>query len=103
MEGLDPCNHEEANPQLFIHAEHASAHGLRSVMIHANDTDIVVLAIANFRKLNLDSLWIAFGSAQYFRIIPVHDIAQLLGNDRCMASPMFHALTGCDTVSAFAG
>ncbi len=63
VQGLDPCNHEKVDTQLFIHAAHASAQGLQTLMIHANDLDIVVLAVANFRKLSLDLLWIAFGSA----------------------------------------
>lgn len=40
-----------------------------------------------------------FGS----RYIPVHVIAHGLGPSKAMALPAFHALTGCDTTSAFLG
>ena len=32
-----------------------------------------------------------------------HKIARGLGPDRSIALPMFHAFTGCDTVSSFGG
>ena len=38
-----------------------------------------------------------------FRYIPAHLIAQSLGPNRCLALPIFHALTGCDQVSSFYG
>lgn len=38
-----------------------------------------------------------------FRYIPAHEIAHNLGPSKSMALPAFHALTGCDTVSAFYG
>ena len=37
------------------------------------------------------------------RFIPAHDIATGLGPEKYKALSMFHALTGCDTVSAFNG
>lgn len=37
------------------------------------------------------------------RYIPAHAISQSLGPSKAMALPAFHALTGCDTTSAFFG
>ena len=39
----------------------------------------------------------------FSRYIPAHAIAQSLGPAKAMALPAFHALTGCDTTSAFYG
>ena len=50
-----------------------------------------------------DELWLAFGTGKSFRNIPTHKIAACLGPEKSRALPMFHALTGCDTVSAFVG
>ena len=36
-----------------------------------------------------------------FRYIPAHEIASSLGLDKFQALPVFHAYTGCDTVSSF--
>ena len=52
---------------------------------------------------NLFELWVAFGTGKSFRFIAAHEIAYTLGPDRCEALPMFHAFTGCDTVSCFGG
>ena len=64
---------------------------------------MVVLAIANATKLNMEELWIAFGVGKHYRYIPIHVIANELGQRFCAALPYFHAFTGCDTVSALAG
>ena len=32
---------------------------------------------------------------------PTHEMANALGLDHCVTLPMFHAFTGCDTVSCF--
>ena len=47
--------------------------------------------------------WLAFGTGKHFRYLAAHKIAAGLGPERSLALPMFHALTGCDTVSSFVG
>ena len=37
------------------------------------------------------------------RYIPVHEIAQSIGNARALALPAFHAFTGCDVTASFFG
>lgn len=37
------------------------------------------------------------------RYVPIHIIVKILGVDMSLALPFFHAITGCDTVSAFFG
>ena len=48
-------------------------------------------------------LWIAFGTSKHLRYIPAHEIATSFGAEKAQALPMFHAFTGCDTVSSFPG
>jgi len=48
-------------------------------------------------------LWVAFGVGNKKRYILAHKIASKMGDERSRALPMFHAFTGCDTVSSFAG
>ena len=71
--------------------------------IRTVDTDVVVLAITSAQRLNIAELWVAFGVGKNFRFIAAHEIAKALGPDGCVALPMFHAFTGCDTVSFFGG
>ncbi|XP_061580540.1 uncharacterized protein LOC133446517 [Cololabis saira] len=100
---LTPCTHEEADTRLLLHVTDAVQKGLKKVTIRTVDTDVVVLAIALFRKIKPEEMWIAFGRGTSFRHISVHKIANKLDPSTCAAFPLFHALTGCDTVSAFAG
>ena len=58
-------------------------------------------AMAATTKLKIKELWVAFGTGKHFRYIPAHEIAAFLGPDKSQALPMFHAYTGCDTVSSF--
>ena len=68
------------------------------------DTDVVAIAVRIFQLLNtLQHLWIAFGTGKSFRYLAIHEIAAAIGPQKALALPMFHALTGCDTVSAFTG
>ena len=105
-EGLMPCNHEEADTRIFVHVKHAVVEGITSVMIKANDTDVLVIAVSVFsslRRLGLKKLWIEFGQGKNQRWIPVHEINSSLGSEKALGLPFFHAFTGCDVVSAFRG
>ena len=96
---LAPCNHEKADTRMFVHAKHASSTGSRTLTIVSSDTDVVVLAIAEYADWNINALWLAFGNGNNFRWIPIHDVCKSLC-PRSRALPFFHAFTGCDTVSA---
>ena len=63
---------------------------------------VVVLAISMFSETKPDELWLAFGTG-YFRYIPIHEVVASMDPRICATLPMFHAFTGCDTVSAFCG
>ena len=71
-EGFTACNHEEADTNIFIHVKHASARGLKKVLIRMVDTDVVVLAIPYAKQLELQELWITFGVGNHFRYLPIH-------------------------------
>ncbi|KAK0150015.1 hypothetical protein N1851_009250 [Merluccius polli] len=80
----------------------AARKGFKKITLRTVDTDVVVLAIAHVSELDIEELWVAFGTGKNFRYIPAHEIAKSLGPDKSKALPVFHAFTGCDTVSAFA-
>ena len=75
------------------------------MLIKANDTDIVIIAIAvlhTLEMLGLQELWIAYGQGQNLRWIPIHDLSYSLA-EKSQGMLFFHAFTGCDVVSAFRG
>jgi len=69
------------------------------------DTDVLVLAIALARSLQEQQaeLWVAMGTGSHLRYIAAHEISHSLGSEMSKSLPVFHAFTGCDTVSCFAG
>ena len=67
------------------------------------DTDVVVLAIAMFDQISPEELWIAFGTGSDFHYIPVHEVAAAMDPKVCATLHVFHAFTGCDTISSFGG
>lgn len=101
--GLAPCSHEEADTRMLLHVEDAVRQGYRKVSIRTVDTDVVVLAVTAAGRLDIDELWVAFGTGKNFRFLAAHEMAVALGPNKCRGLPFFHALTGCDTVSSFGG
>jgi len=100
---LQPCTHEEADTRMLLHAADIVRAGFDKVVVRTVDTDVVVLAIAFHDKIKCTELWIAFGTGRHFRHISIHDLASALGPQRSCGLPVFHSLSGCDTVSAFVG
>eukprot|EP00794_Sanderia_malayensis_P001481 gene1481-1638_t len=103
MSALSPCTHEEADTRMIIHTFDASLHGHRRIKIRSNDTDVVVLAVAFAPLISIDELWISYGPSKQIRNLPAHSIATSIGQKTARVLPLFHALTGCDTVSFFGG
>ena len=99
---LEPCSHEEADTRILLHVAHCARQGYKHIAIRTVDTDVVVLAVGLFQALNIEELWINFGVGKNYCHIAAHAIANYL-NEKAKALIMFHALTGCDTVSSFHG
>src|SRR3989442_1332941 len=73
-----------------------------NILIRTVDTDVVVISVMVLQTLPDDvQIWLAFQKEESLRYIAAHEIAAALGPDKCCALSMFHAITGCDTVSAF--
>ena len=103
IEGMAPCNHEEADTHIFVHAKHTSVNDMKKVLIQTVDTDVVILAIAFLQTLDVEELWIAFEVGKHLHYLSIHKIASSLNTEQCEGLPFFHALTGCATVSLFSG
>lgn len=103
MTSLVPCSHEEADTRLLLHVADAVQKGFRKVYVRTVDTDVVVLAIAMFNQISPEELWIAFGTKSNFRYIPIHEVVAAMDPRVCATLHVFHAFTGCDTISSFGG
>ena len=70
---LEPCNHEEADTQLIVHAQDAALNNIQKVRIIGNDTDIVVIGLYIFCDLKVDRLWVEYGCGKNRRRLPIHN------------------------------
>lgn len=83
--GLINCNHEEADTRMFVHANHAAASGAKTILVKANDTDVLVIAISimsMLKDLGVEHLQFEFGQGHNIKWIPVHEISASLGQEK---------------------
>ena len=103
---------EEADSRMLLHAAHAndtfSAAGIQGrIVIISPDTDVLVIAVHYFPQMDsVKELWIETGvvsrTTDLRRFSPVHDICRS-HSPVFIILPAIHALTGCDSTSAFFG
>ena len=102
-DNISPCTHEEVDTRILLHARDAVTRGFTSLLLKATDTDVVVVCLSLFEQIGAKCIWIEFGTSRNLRLLPIHEIHKSLGPARCRGLPFFHALTGCDTTTAFVG
>ena len=100
---LAPCNHEEADRRVFVHAKNMAETGHRKVMMKTVDTVVIIIAIAVSHELLLKGLWKEFRTGKDLRWFPIHKYASHLGEQICSGILLWYAFTGCDITSSFAG
>jgi len=93
-------NQEEADTRMFLHAEHASQNGHQCIAIKSSDTDVEVLACYYQAVISADIILIS-GTSRRSRIVSIRRVCEKLGQEICEILPSLHAITGCDSVSAF--
>jgi len=94
-------SHEEADTRVLLHASHAARSGFKSVVIVAEDTDILVLLLA-FNAHISTRLCMRLSSKGRIRLFSIDTIEARIGlNGNSLLG--LHAFTGCDSVSAFSG
>ena len=97
-----PCSHEEADTRMMVHMVDAIEKGHNSLMFRTTDTDVIVLAVPTVVSLDLNELWVSYGTGKNHKILPAHLFAKILDTSKSKCLPVFHALTGCVT-SLFTG
>ena len=88
---------------MFLNLKDFSATGHHKVSLKTVDTDVIIIAISLSHKLDLEELWIEFGTGVNFEWLPVHEYPENLGENICQAMPVLFAFTGCGTICAFFG
>ena len=94
---ITPCSHEEADSRIFVHAKNLAEQGFESIIVKANDTDVVAIAVSvmtSLEEMGLHNLWIEFGQGFFFRWIPIHEVVHAIGPQKARAMLYFHAFSG---------
>ena len=106
MAMISPCTHEEADSRMILHIAHCAKTGYAKIIVKTVDSDVLVLAVSTVSALHQQyehlQVWVEFGTGKHFKYIAAHEMSTSLGPHKSLSLPMFHALTGCDTVSRFA-
>ena len=100
---ISPCSHEEVDTRIFLQAKDAVDKGFAKVVIKATDRDMVVIGTSLFNEIGAGEIWIEFGISENLKYIPIHEIQKGLDPTQGKGLLFFHALTGCDSTTAFAG
>ena len=77
---------------MFLHALNATKNGYKNLILKANDTDVVILAIyayMHLQNVGLQKLWVSFGKGQHARLIPIHETVRALGEDKALVCFFF--------------
>ena len=93
--------HEEADTRILLHAADASM-STEDIVVWSPDTDVAVLCCHYVRRLNV-RLYFRTGVKDKARFIPIHEVAESLGEDICRVLSILHCLTGCDSMSGLYG
>ena len=65
---MSPCNHEEADSRLYVHANDACVRqNFNKITIHTVDTDVVVLGVAFSAKVQKAEIIIAVGNSIHLK------------------------------------
>ena len=84
-----------------MHAKNAAAEN-KAIVIVCEDTDVLVLAVANAGKVGV-SIYQKKGTQSRTRYIHINAIRKAVGRNIAVTLLGMHASTGCDSVSAFVG
>ena len=90
---------EEADTRIILHAISCEQ---KCIVVSSRDTDVLVLLLSHFDRINCKELWMKAGTAKKPKNIPVHDIVSSISQDILKSLIPFHTLTGCDTTSFIA-
>ena len=85
-----------------MHGAHAARSKFVAVIIAFENTDVLVVCLA-FKSFIQSSMFIKCSFQTIVKYLDVSRIVEGIRASTCKSLPGFHALTGCDAVSAFQG
>ena len=96
-------NQEEADTKMFLCCQHAAQPDRNiNICISTVDSDVAILAVYYKERIHCN-LYVEIGSKGKKRILAISKIHASLGEGMADALPALHAVSGCDSTSAFFG
>lgn len=95
-------NHEEADTRLIFHSCETVNQGYKRVLVVCKGTDVMLLLV-HFIQVQTAEVWMISGTAKKRKCYPINALSERLTQPVRNNLFSFHALTGCDTTSAFSG
>ena len=77
---------------MLLHLKDFSATGHCKVSWKTIDTGVVVITISLFHRLDLEELWIEFGTGVNLEWLPIDKYTENLGESICQAIPVWYWL-----------
>ena len=71
--------------RLFLHVNDAAKNGHRRILIVANDTDVVVIALYAYFSLEINKLWVEYSTGNNRCWLPIQQYASIIGKEKCRA------------------
>ena len=96
------CDHVEADIRIILHGLEANKRDYDHIMVFCRATDVLLLLLHFFGGTD-HIVWVINCTARERRCYPVHTIYKNLPQDVQTNILGFHALTGSQTTSSFAG
>ena len=87
----------------FVYVYDASINGYGKIKFVTVDADVILIAVVIYHLLLVSELWVEVETGGDRCWYPLHIYANLLGQKKSRALLFWYSLTGCDTLSMFAG
>ena len=90
---------EEADTRIIPHLFYSTSNGYDYGVVGSNDADVIALLshyLPNFTQAGLKELWVLYGTDDHKRYLPLHNIAKVIGYEKCSVVMKARILTGCD-------
>jgi len=81
---------------------HAVNSQFNTVVVSSRDTDVLLLLVSHFQRMQCEHLWMMSGTSRKRWYIPIDAVFNKLPSGSATSLLAFHALTGCDTISYIA-
>ena len=78
VDTLKPVIIKEIDSRFPLHLYHAVQNGHNNLLAKTVDTDIIIVAIARFKEIGCETLYIEYGKANKLKIYAKHDIVKEL-------------------------